>query len=49
MIFTPFAKRIKGIDTFDEIHNIHSRQMINFSGNMTLLASEIRSYVKKGY
>ena len=49
VIFTPFAKRIKGIDTFDEIHNIHSRQMINFSGNMTLLASEIRSYVKKGY
>lgn len=49
VIFTPFAKRIKGIDTFDEIHNIHSRQMISFSGNMTLLSTEIKSYIKKGY
>lgn len=49
VIFTPFAKRIRGIETFDRIINISGRQMINFSGNMNLLASEIRSYIKKGY
>jgi len=49
VIFTPFPKRVKGIDTFDEIHNVNSRQMINFGGNLTLLESELKAYIKKGY
>lgn len=49
VIFTPFPKRIKGIDTFDEIHNVNSRQMINFGGNLTLMESEIKTYLKRGY
>ena len=49
VIFTPFPKRIKGIDTFDEIHNVNSRQMINFGGNLTLMESEIKNYLKRGY
>ncbi len=47
--FTPFPKRIKGVDTFDKIININSRQMINFGGNLTLLESELKTYDKKGY
>lgn len=49
VIFTPFPKRVKGIETFDEIHNVNSRQMINFGGNLTLLESEIKAYIKKDY
>lgn len=49
VIFTPFPKRVKGIDSFDEIHNINSRQMISFSGNLTLLENEIKSYLKRRY
>ena len=45
VIFTPFPKRIKGIDTFDEIHNVNSRQMINFGGNLTLMETEIKNYL----
>ncbi len=49
VIFTPFPKRIKGIDEFDEIHNVNSRQMISFGGNLTLMESEIKTYLKRGY
>ena len=49
VIFTPFPKRIKGIDIFDEIHNVNSRQMINFGGNLTLMENEIKGYLKRGY
>lgn len=49
VIFTPFPKRIKGIDNFDKIYNVNSRQMINFGGNLDLLESELKNYVKKGY
>jgi len=49
VVFTPFPKRIKGIDVFDKIYNINSRQVINFGGNLTLLESELKTYAKKGY
>lgn len=49
VVFTPFPKRIKGIDTFDEIHNVNSRQMVNFGGNLTLMEGEIKNYLKRGY
>ena len=49
VIFMPFPKRIKGIDNFDKIYNVNSRQMINFGGNLDLLESELKNYVKKGY
>ena len=49
VIFTPFPKRIKGIEHFDRIVNVNSRQMINFAGNLTLLESELKAYAKKGY
>lgn len=49
VIFTPFPKRVRGIETFDKIHNVNSRQMITFSGNLSLLESELKAYNKKGY
>lgn len=49
VVFTPFPKRIKGIEAFDRISNVNSRQVINFGGNLTLLESELKAYVKKGY
>lgn len=49
VIFTPFPKRIRGIETFDKIYNVLSRQVINFGGNMNLLESELKAYDRKGY
>lgn len=48
-IFTPFPKRVKGIDTFDRVYNIQSRQPLSFNGKMSVLEAELRSYLKKGY
>lgn len=33
-ILTPFPKAIKGVDSLAEVRNLHSRQMITFSGRM---------------
>lgn len=49
VIFTPFPKRIRGIDTFDKIYNVNSRQVINFGGNLNLFESELKAYDRKGY
>ncbi len=49
IVFTPFPKRIKGIESFDRIINVASRQMISFAGNLTLLESELKNYARKGY
>ncbi len=48
-IFTPLPKRIKGIETFDQVYNIQSRQPLSFNGKMNVLESELRTYLKKGY
>lgn len=49
VIFTPLPKRIKGIDRYDELHNVNARQVLAFNGNLTLLENEIKAYLKKGY
>lgn len=49
VIFTPFPKRIRGIDAFDKIYNVNSRQVINFGGNLNLFESELKAYDRKGY
>lgn len=48
-VFTPFPKRVQGIDTFDNVYNMQSRQTLTFSGKMNVLETELKSYVKKGY
>lgn len=48
-VFTPFPKRIKGIDTFDKVYNLQSRQVLSFGGKMNVLESELKTYLKKDY
>ncbi len=48
-VTTPFPKAIKGIESYAEVHNISSRQMISFNGRMEVLESELKSYAKKNY
>lgn len=48
-VFTPFPKRIEGIDSFDKVYNLQSRQVISFNGKLNVLESELKSYIKRGY
>ena len=48
-VFTPFPKNIQGIEKYDAVYNLQSRQTLSFSGKMNILESELKSYVKKGY
>ena len=48
-IFTPFAKKIKHIDTFDKIYNMQSRQTLSFEGKLNVLETELKSFAKRGY
>lgn len=48
-VFTPFPKRVKGIEKFDQVYDIRSRQPLSFEGKMSVLSSEIASYLKRGY
>ena len=41
VIFTPFPKRIRGIDTFDKIYNVNSRQVISLSLNLRLMTGKV--------
>ena len=47
--FTPFQKRIRGVDRLDTLEGISSRQAPVFNGRMDLLESELRRNVKQGY
>lgn len=48
-ITSPFPKAIKGIEKYDEVHNISSRQMISFNGRMDVLETELKLFAKKKY
>lgn len=48
-VLTPFAKKIKGIETFAELHNVVSRQPVVFNGRLDMLVTELKSYIKKDY
>ncbi len=48
-ITTPFPERIEGLDRLDEIQNIESRPVAPFNGQLQMLASSVRGYLKKGY
>lgn len=48
-VLTPFAKKIKGIETFSELHNVVSRQPVVFNGRLDMLVTELKSYIKKDY
>ena len=48
-VFTPFPKKVRGAETFDNVYNLQSRQVLSFGGKMNVLESELRTYVKKEY
>lgn len=48
-ITTPFPERIEGVDRLDEIQNIESRPVAPFNGQLQMLASSVKGYLKKGY
>ena len=48
-VFTPFPKTVAGIDAFEAVYNLQSRQTLIFNGKMNVLESELKTYVKKGY
>lgn len=48
-IFTPFPKKIQGIETYDRIVNLNSRQVLQFEGKLNVFESELKTYLKKGY
>lgn len=49
VIFTPFPEKVKGVDKFDELINVSSRQIAVFNGQLQLFAKEISGYIKAGY
>ncbi len=48
-ISTPFPERIEGIDSLDEVRNVRSIPVAPYNGQLQMLASSIRGYLKKGY
>lgn len=48
-VFTPFPKKVKGIDDFDKVYNIESRQPIHFEGRLNVLENQLKVYINKGY
>ena len=48
-IFTPFPKRVQGIDSFEKVYNLQSRQVLSFNGKMNILESELKSYLRREY
>ena len=46
--FTPFPEPIKGIDVFDKVVNVPSRQIASFNGQMELFGREMRRLSKEG-
>ena len=45
----PFPKQIKEIEEYDSLENMQCSPMMNFSGHMELLESELKSFIKKKY
>ncbi len=48
-LLAPFRKQLKGVERYQEIRDVESREMTSFNGQMDVLLQEIRSYQKQGY
>lgn len=48
-VFTPFPKKISGVDSFDKVYNLQTRQVLSFNGKLNVLETELKTYVKKNY
>ena len=48
-VFTPFPETVPGVDKFDSIDNVRSRQIAPFNGHIELFASEVGRLLADGY
>lgn len=48
-LFTPFQKKLKGLDTLDYYINISSKQSPVFNGRMDFLETDLKGYLKRDY
>lgn len=48
-IFTPFASRVRHIDSFAEVINVQGRQTPAFAGRLDVFEKELQAYLSKGY
>ncbi len=48
-VLTPFTKMVKGVESFAEVRQMQSSQMVSFNGRMDVLEGELKSFAQKGY
>ena len=48
-IYTPFPEAVAGVDRFDRIENVKSRQIAPFNGHIELFASEVGRLASSGF
>ena len=48
-IYTPFPEKVAGVEKFDRIENVRSRQIAPFNGHIDLFASETGKLAAAGY
>ncbi len=48
-VITPFPERIEGLNRLDDIRNIRTVPVAPYNGQLQILASSLRGYIRKGY
>ena len=48
-IYTPFPEKVAGVERYDRIDNVKSRQIAPFNGHIELFASETGRLISSGY
>ena len=48
-IYTPFPEKVAGVERFDKIDNVKSRQIAPFNGHIELFASEVGRLTASGF
>ena len=46
---TPFARSVRGLDTYDNIRSVLSRQTLSYNGKIDILEKDLRRFVRRGY
>ena len=49
VICTPFSRSVKGIDAYEDIRSIVSRQTLSYNGKMDILEKDLRRFLLKKY
>lgn len=46
---TPFPRAVKGVDAYEEIRNVQSRQTLSYNGKMDMLERDLHKYLDNHY